>query len=109
MTVINQTGCTLAADANIRILSVEAAEGETIEYGLENIATGGNWYTIQNISAKMKTVAELFQAQYDEACAIWENSTENEEGARATFKTYVDALYEYLQCCLGGSIKRKER
>ena len=92
MTVINQTGCTLAQDANIRTLSVEAAEGETIEYGLKNIATGGNWYTIQNISAKMKTVAEIFQAQYDEAYAIWQYSTENEVDARATFKTYVDAL-----------------
>jgi len=92
MTVIDQTGCTLVADANIRTLSVEAAEGETIEYGLENIATGGNWYTIKELSAKMKTVAEIFQAQYDEAYAIWENSTENEVGARATFKTYVDAL-----------------
>lgn len=92
MTVIDQTGCTLVADANIRTLSVEAAEGETIEYGLENIATGGNWYTIKALSAKMKTVAEIFQAQYDEAYAIWENSTENVDGARATFKTYVDAL-----------------
>ncbi len=92
MTVINQTGCTLVQDANIRTLSVEAAEGETIEYGLENIATGGNWYTIQNISAKMKTVAEIFQSQYDEALAIYNNSTENEEGAKATFKTYVDAM-----------------
>ena len=96
MTVINQTGCTLAQDANIRTLSVEAAKGETIEYGLENIATGGNWYTIQNVSAKMKTVAEIFQAQYDEAYAIWQYSTENEAGARATFKTYVDALYTAL-------------
>ena len=92
MTVINQTGCTLVADANIRTLSVEAAEGETIEYGLENIATGGNWYTIKELSAKMKTVAEIFQAQYDEAYAIWEHSTENETGAKATFKTYVDAM-----------------
>lgn len=92
MTVINQTGCTLAQDANIRTLSVEAAEGETIEYGLENIATGGNWYTIQNVSAKMKTVAEIFQDQYDEAYAIWQYSTEKEAGARATFKGYVDAL-----------------
>ena len=92
MTVINQTGCTLVADANIRTLSVEAAKDETIEYGLENIAVGGNWYTIKELSAKMKTVAEIFQDQYDEACAIWENSTENEEGAKATFKTAVDAL-----------------
>ena len=96
MTVIDQTGCTLVADANIRTLSVEAAAGETIEYGLENIATGGNWYTIKALSAKMKTVAEIFQAQYDEAYAIWENSTENETGARATFKTYVDAMYTAL-------------
>lgn len=92
MTVINQTGCTLVADANIRTLSVEAAEGETIEYGIENIAEGGNWYTIKALSAKMKTVAEIFQDQYDEAYAIWQYSTENEEGARATFKTYVDAM-----------------
>ena len=92
MEVINQTGCTLVADANIRTLSIEATEGETIEYGLENIAVGGNWYTIKELSAKMKTVAEIFQAQYDEAFAIWEHSTENEVGARATFKTYVDAL-----------------
>lgn len=92
MTVINQTGCTLVADANIRTLSVEAAEGETIEYGIENIATGGNWYTVKALSAKMKTVAEIFQSQYDEAYAIWEHSTENEEGAKATFKTYVDAM-----------------
>lgn len=92
MTVINQTGCTLVADANIRTLSVEAAQGETIEYGLENIATGGNWYTIKELSAKMKTVAEIFQDQYDEAYAIWQYSTENEDGARDIFKTYVDAL-----------------
>ena len=92
MTVINQTGCTLVADANIRTLSVEATEGETIEYGLENIATGGNWYTIKAISAKMKTIAEIFKAQYDEAFNIWQYSTENETGARATFKTAVDAL-----------------
>lgn len=92
MTVIDQTGCTLVADANIRTLSVEAAEGETIEYGIENIATGGNWYTIKGYSAKMKTVAEIFQAQYDEAYAIWEHSTENVSGAKATFKTYVDAM-----------------
>lgn len=92
MEVINQTGCTLVTDANIRTLSVEATEGETIEYGLENIAEGGNWYTIKELSAKMKTIAEIFQAQYDEAYAIWEHSTENEAGARATFKTYVDAL-----------------
>ena len=92
MTVVNQTGCTLVADANIRTLSIEAAQGETIEYGLENIATGGNWYTIKKLSAKMKTVAEIFQDQYDEAYKIWQYSTENEEGARATFKTAVDAL-----------------
>lgn len=92
MEVINQTGCTLVQDANIRTLSVEAAAGETIEYGIENIAEGGNWYTIKGLSAKMKTVAEIFQAQYDEAYAIWQYSTENETGARATFKTYVDAL-----------------
>lgn len=92
MTVINQTGCTLVADANIRTLSIEAAQGETIEYGLENIATGGNWYTIKELSAKMKTVAEIFQDQYDEAYAIWQYSTENEDGARDIFKTYVDAL-----------------
>lgn len=96
MTVINQTGCTLVADANIRTLSVEAAEGETIEYGIENIATGGNWYTIKGYSAKMKTVAEIFQAQYDEAYAIWEHSIENVSGAKATFKTYVDAMYTAL-------------
>ena len=96
MTVVNQTGCTLVSDANIRTLSVEAAKGETIEYGLENISTGGNWYTIKALSAKMKTVAEIFQAQYDEAFAIWENSTENVEGARATFKTYVDAMQAAL-------------
>ena len=92
MEVINQTGCTLVQDANIRTLSVEATKDETIEYGLENIGLGGNWYTIKALSAKMKTVAEIFQAQYDEAYAIWEHSTENEVGARATFKTYVDAL-----------------
>lgn len=92
MTVINQTGCTLMEAGNIRTLSVEAAEGETIEYGIENIAEGGNWYTIKELSAKMKTVAEIFQDQYDEAYAIWQYSTENETGARATFKTYVDAL-----------------
>ena len=92
MTVIDQTGCTLVTEANIRTLSVEAAEGETIEYGIENIATGGNWYTIKELSAKMKTVAEIFQDQYDEAYAIWKNSTENEDGAKATFKTYVDAM-----------------
>lgn len=92
MTVINQTGCTLADPANIRTLSIEVNEGETIEYGLENIATGGNWYTIQTISAKMKTVAEIYQAQYDEALAIYNNSTENETGAKSTFKTAVDAL-----------------
>ena len=92
MTVIDQTGCTLVADANIRTLSVEAAAGETIEYGIENIATGGNWYTIKALSAKMKTVAEIFQSQYDEAYAIWEHSTENVAGAKATFKTYVDAM-----------------
>ncbi len=92
MTVIDQTGCTLVTEANIRTLSVEAAEGETIEYGIENIATGGNWYTIKELSAKMKTVAEIFQDQYDEAYAIWKNSTENENGAKATFKTYVDAM-----------------
>lgn len=92
MEVINQTGCTLVTDANIRTLSIEATEGQTIEYGLENIGLGGNWYTIKELSAKMKTIAEIFQAQYDEAYAIWEHSTENEAGARATFKTYVDAL-----------------
>ena len=96
MTVIDQTGCTLVADANIRTLSIEAAEGAIIEYGLENIATGGNWYTIKSLSAKMKTVAEIFQGQYDEAYTIWENSTENVEGARATFKTYVDALHDAM-------------
>lgn len=104
MTVINQTGCTLVADANIRTLSVEAAEGETIEYGLENIATGGNWYTIKELSAKMKTVAEIFQAQYDEALAIYNNSTENEEGAKATFKTYVDAM----QAALTGTLAQAQ-
>lgn len=92
MTVIDQTGCTLVEAGNIRTLSVEAAQGETIEYGIENIATGGNWYTIKEFSAKMKTVAEIFQDQYDEAYAIWENSTENEVDAKATFKTSVDAL-----------------
>ena len=92
MTVINQTGCTLVADANIRTLSVEAAQGETIEYGIENIAEGGNWYTIKELSAKMKTVAEIFQDQYDEAYAIWQYSTENEDGARTTFKAAVDAM-----------------
>ena len=92
MEVINQTGCTLVQDANIRTLSIEAAKDETIEYGIENIAEGGNWYTIKALSAKMKTVAEIFQDQYDEAYAIWQYSTENEAGARATFKTYVDAL-----------------
>lgn len=96
MTVVNQTGCTLVAEANIRTLSVEAAEGETVEYGLENIALGGNWYTIKELSAKMKTVAEIFQAQYDEAYAIWENSTENETGARDVFKSYVDAMKNAL-------------
>ena len=100
MTVIDQTGCTLVADANIRTLSVEAAEGETIEYGIENIATGGNWYTIKELSAKMKTVAEIFQDQYEEAYAIWNNSTENEVGAKATFKTYVDAM----QTALSGTL-----
>ena len=96
MTVINQTGCTLVADANIRTLSVEAAEGDVIEYGIENIATGGNWYTIKELSAKMKTVAEIYQAEYDEAYAIWENSTENEEGAKATYKEAVDAMQAAL-------------
>ena len=106
MTVINQTGCTLVQDANIRTLSIEAALGETIEYGIENIATGGNWYTIKALSAKMKTVAEIFQAQYDEAYAIWEHSTENEVGARATFKGYVDAqlvIYESKSYPVKGS------
>ena len=104
MTVINQTGCTLVEDANIRTLSIEANEGVTIEYGLENIATGGNWYTIKGLSVKMKTVAELFQDQYDEAYAIWQYSTENEAGARNTFKSAVDAL----QTAMNGTLSEAQ-
>lgn len=92
MTVINQTGCTLAEPGNIRTLSIEAAEGETIEYGLKNIAEGGNWYTIQGISIKMKTVAEIYQPVYDEALKIYDNSDESVTGAKAEFFPYIEAM-----------------
>ena len=103
MTVMDQTGCTLAEASNLRTLSVEAEEGETIEYGIENIATGGNWYTAQKVSAKMKTVAEIYQSQYDEAYKIWQHSTENEVGAKATFKSSVDAMLAAMDGTLAGA------
>lgn len=92
MTVLNRTGCTLAEPGNIRTLSIEAAEGETIEYGLKNIAEGGNWYTIQGISIKMKTVAEIYQPVYDEALKIYDNSDESVTGAKAEFFPYIEAM-----------------
>lgn len=92
MTVKNQTGCTLVEAGNIRTLSIEASQYQTIEFGLKNIAEGGNWYTIQGISIKKKTVAELFQSTYDEAKTILDNSKESVTGAKAEFEPYVTAM-----------------
>lgn len=45
--VIGQTGCTIASDAYLRSFLVKVDAGGSIEYGIRNIATGGNWYVCQ--------------------------------------------------------------
>ncbi len=48
VTVYDQTGCTITDYPHT--LTCEVGEDGVLEYGLQNIATGGNWYVAQAIS-----------------------------------------------------------
>ncbi len=85
VTVYDQTGCTPTDYPHT--IQCTVGEDGTLEFGLQNIATGGNWYVCQAISltlveaagAEEEDLSELI-AQYEAALAA---ATEAVEGAES--------------------------
>ena len=47
ISVIGQTGCTLVSDDYLREFQVTVGKEGVLEFGMQNVAEGGNWYVAQ--------------------------------------------------------------
>ncbi|MGM9712341.1 MAG: hypothetical protein ACI3YO_10080 [Prevotella sp.] len=95
MNVIGQTGCTPESETNLRTATVYVSDGN-LEFGIKNIAEGGNWYVAHVKSIVYKgnpslsnpiniTSTYIKNAGYETGDTKgWTTITSSDTGARST-------------------------
>ncbi len=75
VTVVDQTACTIVSADNLHTFTVTVGDDAVLEYGLQNIGTGGNWYVCQAVSLIIVAVEgeepEPESSAYVFVCTDW--------------------------------------